>query len=49
MGRYPGRKLYFSDYVFASPDVEVQGFLVEDIEISDHLPMIVSAEMEDDL
>jgi endonuclease/exonuclease/phosphatase (EEP) superfamily protein YafD len=40
--RHPGREQYFSDYVFVSPDVQVKDFSVEDIEISDHLPMILN-------
>lgn len=31
----------FSDYAFVSPELEVIGFTVPDIEISDHLPLIV--------
>lgn len=42
--KYPEGKQYFSDYVFVSSDVKVKDFLVENIEISDHLPMILSIE-----
>lgn len=39
--KYPGNKLYFSDFVFVSPDIAVREFEVPNIEISDHLPMIL--------
>lgn len=39
--RFPDRKLYFSDYVFVSSDARVKSFTVPDMEISDHLPMIL--------
>ena len=35
-------KQYFADYVFASFDVKVNSFEVPNIEISDHLPMILN-------
>jgi len=38
---YPDNPQYYSDYVFVSPNVKIKGFLVPDIEISDHLPMIL--------
>lgn len=38
---YPGHELYYSDYVFVSPDVKVKNFTVPKNEISDHLPMIL--------
>ena len=41
---YPGRELYYSDYVFVSPDVKVKNFIVPQNEISDHLPMILDIE-----
>ena len=34
-------EMVFSDYVFASPDIEIMSFNVPDPEISDHLPLIV--------
>lgn len=37
-------KMYFSDYVFASPDVRVTNFTVPACEISDHLPLILEFE-----
>ncbi len=33
-------EMVFSDYVFASPDIEIKSFGVPDPEISDHLPLI---------
>jgi endonuclease/exonuclease/phosphatase family metal-dependent hydrolase len=41
---YPNHKLYYSDYVFVSPDVKVKSFSVPNIEISDHLPLILEIE-----
>ena len=38
-------KQYFADYVFTSFDVKVKNFEVHDIEISDHLPLILSFEI----
>ncbi len=35
-------KQYFADYVFVSPEIKVNDFKVPDIEISDHLPMILN-------
>lgn len=32
---------YFADYVFISPDIKVNSFEVPNIEISDHLPLIL--------
>ena len=40
---YP-KKQYFSDYCFASPDVKIKNFSVPNIEISDHLPLILELE-----
>ena len=31
----------FADYTFVSPDVRVKNFTVPDVEVSDHLPMIL--------
>lgn len=36
--------LRFADYVLVSPDVNVRDFKVSDVEISDHLPMILEFE-----
>ena len=41
--KYPDKK-YYSDYVFVSPDVNVKSFSVLNIEISDHLPLIIEVE-----
>jgi len=38
-------KQYFADYVFVSPEVKVGSFSVPDIEISDHLPLILDFEV----
>lgn len=38
-------KQYFADYVFTSPDVKVKSFEVPNIEISDHLPLILGFEI----
>lgn len=38
---YPNNPQYHSDYVFVSSDVKVKDFSVLDIEISDHLPLIL--------
>lgn len=38
-------KQYFADYVFVSSEVKVNSFEVPDIEISDHLPMILDFEV----
>lgn len=36
---------YFADYVFVSPEVKVKGFEVPNVEISDHLPLILDFEV----
>lgn len=41
---YPNSKQYFSDYVFVSPEVKVRSFSVPNLEISDHLPLILEIE-----
>jgi endonuclease/exonuclease/phosphatase family metal-dependent hydrolase len=38
---YPNNKQYFSDYVFVDPDTTVSTFSVPNMEISDHLPLMV--------
>jgi len=35
----------FADYVFVTPDVKVKNFQVPDVEISDHLPLILDFEI----
>lgn len=39
--KHPDNKQLFADYAFTSPDLEVREFTVPDIEVSDHLPMII--------
>jgi endonuclease/exonuclease/phosphatase family metal-dependent hydrolase len=38
---HPGSMQYFADYVFVGGGAEIRGFSVPELEISDHLPMIV--------
>lgn len=38
-------KQYFADYVFVSPEVKVKNFSVPNLEISDHLPLILDFEI----
>lgn len=38
-------KQYFADYVFTSPEIKVVDFKVPNIEISDHLPLILDFEI----
>jgi exonuclease III len=42
----PEHRQYFADYIFASPELKVNHFEVPDVEISDHLPLIVDVEIE---
>lgn len=42
--KYPETVLYHSDYLFVSPDVKVKSFEVPDIEVSDHLPLVLEIE-----
>jgi len=39
-------KQYFADYVFVSPEIKVKSFEVPNIEISDHLPLILDFEVD---
>ena len=39
-------KQYYADYVFTSPEVKVKSFEVPDVEISDHLPMILDFDIQ---
>ena|SRR3989344_6880038 len=40
--KYPEhRRQFFADYAFVSPQIKVNSFSVPDIEISDHLPLIL--------
>ena len=43
--RYPDNKQLFADYTFVSPDLTIVNFDVPDIEVSDHLPMIIDAKV----
>lgn len=40
---YP-KRLYYSDYVFVGPGIKIKNFSVPNMEISDHLPMILEFE-----
>jgi len=42
--RYPESKLYYSDYLFVSPEVKVKSFEVPETEVSDHLPLVLEIE-----
>ncbi len=39
--RFPDNPLYYSDYVYVSKDVPVKSLIVPDVEVSDHLPIIL--------
>jgi endonuclease/exonuclease/phosphatase family metal-dependent hydrolase len=43
-GKYFGKQ-YFADYCFVSPEVKVKSFEVPNIEVSDHLPLILDFEV----
>lgn len=43
--KYPDNKQYFADYIFVSPSVRIIDFSVPNIEISDHLPMLLSIQL----
>lgn len=43
--KYPNSIQYFSDYVFVNNKVNVKSLTVPNIEISDHLPMILEIEL----
>ncbi|MBP9818105.1 hypothetical protein KBC75_05175 [Candidatus Shapirobacteria bacterium] len=42
--RYPDHIQKYADFVFVSPEVKVKSFEVLDIEVSDHLPMVLEIE-----
>lgn len=42
--KYFGKQVY-ADYVFVAPDIKVNSFEVPNIEISDHLPLILDCEI----
>ena len=39
--KYPDSPQYFADYMFVSPELNIKKFSVPQLEISDHLPMIL--------
>lgn len=39
--KHPGDPQMFADYIFVSPDVRVLAFTVPNVEVSDHLPLIL--------
>lgn len=39
-------KQYYADYVFTSPEVKVKNFEVPEVEISDHLPLILDFSLD---
>lgn len=41
---YPNAPYLFSDYVFIDPAIQVKSFSVPNVEVSDHLPMILEIE-----
>ncbi len=45
LDKYPRHKEYFSDYAFVSPDVVLKNFSVPNIEVSDHLPLILELDI----
>lgn len=46
--RYPeNEKQYYSDYVFASNDLNIDTFTVPDVEVSDHQPLILGVSLSD--
>ncbi|TAK95369.1 hypothetical protein EPO05_04410 [Patescibacteria group bacterium] len=42
---YPDSKQFYSDFVFVSPEVKIEQFMVPENEISDHLPIIMEIEI----
>jgi len=36
----------FADYIFTSPDININSFKVLDVEVSDHLPLLVDYDMQ---
>jgi len=41
--KYPDKQMY-ADFVFVSPEIKVKSFEVPDVEVSDHLPLILEIE-----
>ena len=44
--RFPENKMYFADYVFVSSGIRISSFEVPNIEISDHLPLVLEFELQ---
>ncbi len=42
--RFPA-KLFFSDYIFTSPELQIQSFEVPNMIVSDHLPLLLEFEV----
>lgn len=42
--RYPHDRQFFCDYAFISAEVNLRGFAVPNVEVSDHLPLILEIE-----
>lgn len=38
-------KQYYADYVFTSPDTQINSFEVPNVEISDHFPLILNIDI----
>lgn len=46
LDKYPeDRRYYFSDYIFLSPEIQVKSFTLPEVEVSDHLPLLVEIEL----
>lgn len=43
--RFPDNPLYYSDYIFMDTNTTVRNFTVPDMEISDHLPLILEIQL----
>jgi endonuclease/exonuclease/phosphatase family metal-dependent hydrolase len=43
--RFPDNPLYYSDYIFMDRNTTVRNFTVPDMEISDHLPLILEIQL----
>ena len=44
--RFPDNVQYFADYSFTDPSLHIRNFSVPDLEISDHLPMVVEFDVQ---
>lgn len=47
--KWPDSPQYHADYIFTSPDIQITDFQVPNIEVSDHLPMILNFEIASEL